>query len=90
MNDMQDFRVWLVAAAVWMGWATGATAYGGTWHVAENLRSKTCYRVHAISPRDGWKDQGEFNTFRMAGAWIWQHRDLCRASSVFEGFQGGE
>jgi len=59
-------------------------AYAGTWHVVEDLGTGGCYRMHSMEPRDGWHDFGEFNTFRMAGAWIWRHRDICRFSPVFE------
>lgn len=59
-------------------------AYAGTWHVALNVRTAACYRVHNMTPRDGWRDFGEFNTFRMAGAWIWRHRNVCKSSPVFE------
>lgn len=58
--------------------------FGGTWHVVENLRSQTCYRVADFRPMPGWRDFGRFNTFRTAGRFIWSHRDICRASPVFE------
>ena len=61
-----------------------ALGYAGTWHVVQDLSTATCYRVHGMEPRDGWRDFGEFNTFRMAGAWTWRHRDICRSSPVFE------
>jgi hypothetical protein len=87
---MTTFRPWIAAVFVGMASATGAAAYWGTWHVVEDLGSKTCYRVHEMAPRNGWKDFGELNTFRMAGAWIWNHRDTCRSSPVFEGFGSAE
>ena len=74
----------LLAAAVLLAWCASADAYAGTWHVVENLGTGACYRVHGMEPRDGWRDFGAFNTFRMAGAWIWRHRDICRSSPVFE------
>ena len=89
-------KKFLPAAAVLLAWCANPAAssgeaksqqklaYAGTWHVVENLGTGACYRVHGMEPRDGWRDFGEFNTFRMAGAWIWQHRDLCRSSPVFE------
>ena len=61
-----------------------AVAYAGRWHVVENLGTRACYRVHSMSPKKGWRDFGAFNTFRMAGAWIWRHRDICRSSPALE------
>lgn len=73
------------AIALLLAGATGsAAAYAGTWHVVQDLSTATCYRVHGMEPREGWRDFGEFNTFRMAGAWIWRHRAICRSSPVFE------
>lgn len=72
------------ALIVFLAWCGPALAYAGTWHVVEDLGTSTCYRVHSMEPKGGWRDFGEFNTFRMAGAWIWRHRDICRASPVFE------
>ena len=57
--------------------------FGGTWHVVENLRTETCYRVTGFSPTPGWRDLGKFNTFRTAGRFVWSHRDICRSSPVF-------
>jgi len=60
-----------------------SAAHDGGWHVVENLSARTCYRVAGFSPAPGWIDFGRFDTFRMAGAWVWRHRDICRHSPVF-------
>jgi hypothetical protein len=64
--------------------ALPALAYSGKWHVVENLRSQTCYRVTRFTPTKGWHDFGRFNTFRQAGFFIWSHRSICRYSPVFD------
>jgi hypothetical protein len=58
-------------------------AYDGRWHVVENLQTQACYRVTDFHPTEGWRDFGIFNTFRMAGTFVWSHRDICRSSPVF-------
>ena len=63
--------------------ATPAFAYSGRWHVAEDLSAHACYRVTDFTARPGWKDLGTFATFRMAGVFIWSHRDICQSSPVF-------
>jgi hypothetical protein len=84
---MNGIRLQILAALVCL--ALSATsfapsfAYGGSWHVVENVSAQACYRVPSFSPAPGWIDFGRFNTFRMAGAWVWRHRDICRYSPVF-------
>ena len=60
-----------------------AYAYSGRWYVSEDLASHTCYRL--TSPKDGenWRMLGVFNSFREAGTWTWEHRDVCERSPVF-------
>ena len=59
--------------------------FGGKWHVVENMRTQTCYRVSDFSPMPGWRDLGRFDSFRSAGRFVWSHRaSTCRSSPVFD------
>ena len=85
---MNAFRIQVLAALACLALSAvslgPSLAYGGSWHVVEDVSAQTCYRVTSFSPTRGWIDFGSFNTFRMAGAWVWSHRDICRRSPVFE------
>lgn len=63
--------------------ATRADAYDGAWLVVENLDTQTCYRMTALPDGKEWAKLGLFNTFREAGMWAWEHRDICKSSPVF-------
>ena len=61
-----------------------AAAYSGHWLVVEAVDSQTCYRMTELPDGTNWRQLGEFNTFRQAGQWIWEHRTgLCQNSPVF-------
>jgi len=61
-----------------------ASAYGGRWLVVEDLTDQTCYRMTELPDGKNWRQLGDFNTFRQAGMWIWEHRGgLCHSSPVF-------
>ena len=86
---MKIFRIEILAAAACLALSATSFAnvtgfFGGSWHVVENLRTGTCYRVTDFEPMRGWRDLGEFNTFRTAGRFVWSHRSICRSSPVFE------
>ena len=80
---MRKIATWLVAGVVLT--ATGsASAYSGSWLVVENLDTQTCYRMTDLPDGKNWQRLGEFNTFRQAGMWIWEHRSgVCQKSPVF-------
>jgi hypothetical protein len=84
---MSLFRIQMLAALACLALSASAFgpsyAYDGRWHVVENLQTQACYRVTDFHPTEGWRDFGTFNTFRMAGAFVWSHRDICRSSPVF-------
>jgi hypothetical protein len=80
---MSALRLQILAAIACLALSATSFAYSGTWHVVENLRTHTCYRVTDFRPVAGWRDFGTFNTFRTAGRFVWSHRDVCRASPVF-------
>ena len=80
---LETMRRALITSVLLLALTAPVFAYGGNWHVVENLKTQTCYRVHNMAPREGWRDFGAFNTFRMAGAWIWRHRANCRSSPAF-------
>ncbi|MBN9544548.1 MAG: hypothetical protein J0I19_03680 [Alphaproteobacteria bacterium] len=84
---MNAFRLQVLAALACLALSAvsfqPSLAYDGSWHVVENLSAHACYRVTRFSPTPGWVDFGRFDTFRMAGAWVWRHRDICRYSPVF-------
>ena len=64
--------------------AGSAAAYSGHWLVVEAVDTQTCYRMTEFPEGKNWRQLGEFNTFRQAGMWIWEHRDgLCQDSPVF-------
>lgn len=73
---------WFVIAATLM-LAGPAAAYDGQWLVVENLDTQTCYRMTQMPDGKNWQQLGVFNTFRQAGMWTWEHRDICRHSPVF-------
>jgi hypothetical protein len=85
---MNAYRIQMLAALACLALTAVSLgpsfAYGGSWHVVEDVSSQACYRVTDFSPTPGWRDFGRFNTFRMAGAWVWRHRDICRRSPVFQ------
>jgi hypothetical protein len=85
---MSSYRFQILAALTCLALSAvslePSVAYSGAWHVVENISDQACYRVTDFSPTPGWRDFGRFNTFRMAGAWVWRHRDICRHSPVFE------
>lgn len=85
---MNGYRLQIIIALVLLALSVStwspSFAYGGTWHVVENVTTNTCFRVPTFAPANGWRDFGRFNTFRMAGAWVWRHRDVCIHSPVFE------
>jgi hypothetical protein len=64
--------------------AAPALAYSGRWLVVEDLQTQTCYRMTQLPDGKNWQQLGEFNTFRQAGMWIWEHRGgVCQLSPVF-------
>ena len=64
--------------------AASANAYSGHWLVVEALDTQTCYRMTELPGGTNWRQLGEFNTFRQAGMWIWEHRSgVCQKSPVF-------
>jgi hypothetical protein len=64
--------------------ASSAVAYSGHWLVVEAVDSQTCYRMTELPEGQNWRQLGEFNTFRQAGQWIWEHRaGVCQNSPVF-------
>ena len=85
---MSGYRFQILAALACLILSASALspsfAYGGSWHVVENVSTQSCFRVPYFAPARGWRDFGRFNTFRMAGAWVWRHRDICLYSPVFE------
>ena len=85
---MGQFRLQILIAAACLALSATSFAnvtgfFGGRWHVVENLRSQTCYRVTDFRPMPGWRDFGPFNSFRSAGRFVWSHRDVCKSSPVF-------
>ena len=85
---MNAFRPQILAAIACLTLSATSFAnvtgfFGGNWHVVENLRTETCYRVTEFNPMPGWRDLGRFNTFRTAGRFVWSHRDRCKSSPVF-------
>lgn len=77
---------WPVIAAMLMLMlmlAGPAAAYDGQWLVVENCDTQTCYRMTQMPDGKNWQRLGVFNTFRQAGMWTWEHRDICRHSPVF-------
>jgi len=84
---MNAFRLQMLAALACLALLAvslqPSAAYDGSWHVVENLSASTCYRVTSFSSARGWVDFGSLSTFRVAGAWIWRHRDICRHSPAF-------
>ena len=61
-----------------------ALAYDGHWLVVQAVDSQTCYRMTDLPDGNNWRQLGEFNTFRQAGQWIWEHRTgPCQNSPVF-------
>lgn len=94
LAGMNGFRPQILAAIVCL--AVSATTFvevaganvtgffGGNWHVVENLRTETCYRVPKFRPMPGWRDLGRFNSFRTAGRFVWSNRDRCKSSPVFQ------
>ena len=86
---MNAFRIQALAASACLllsvsSFATTPGFFGGNWHVVENLATQTCYRVTSFTPVPGWRDFGIFNSFRTAGRFVWSHRDVCKASPVFD------
>jgi hypothetical protein len=78
---MRKMALSLVIVAALVG---PAVAYSGHWLVVEAVDSQTCYRMTEIPDGNNWRQLGEFNTFRQAGQWIWEHRSgLCQNSPVF-------
>jgi hypothetical protein len=61
-----------------------AVAYSGRWLVVEDINTQTCYRMTEMPEGTHWRQVGDFNTFRQAGMWIWEHRGgICQSSPVF-------
>jgi hypothetical protein len=60
-----------------------ARADGGSWLVVEDSDTQTCYRMTALPDGKNWVKLAELNTFREAGMWTWEHRDICKSSPVF-------
>jgi len=88
LAGMNRFRLQILAAIACLALSATSFAnvtgfFGGNWHVVENLRTGTCYRVTDFHPTQGWRDLGLFNSFRTAGRFVWSHRDVCRSSPVF-------
>jgi hypothetical protein len=64
--------------------APAGAADSASWLVVENLDTQTCYRMTDMPAGANWRRLGQFNTFREAGTWIWEHRgSLCPKSPVF-------
>jgi hypothetical protein len=83
-NTRFQILVALILLAVSVSTLSPSFAYSGKWHVVEDLSTQSCFRVPYFAPQNGWRDFGRFNTFRMAGAWVWRHRNVCIYSPVFE------
>jgi hypothetical protein len=80
---MKALRAKTLAAIACLALSGSSFAYDGRWYVAENLNTHACYRVTSFRPGKDWQNFGPFNTFRMAGAWVWSHRATCQSSPVF-------
>jgi hypothetical protein len=80
---MTPRNILLLAALLALS-AGGARAYGGSWLVVEDSDSQTCYRMTALPDGKNWVELAELNTFRQAGMWTWEHRDICKSSPVFD------
>ena len=80
---MSKIPSWLVIVAALTA-AVPAVAYDGRWLVVEDLATQSCYRMTELPDGKNWRQLGDFNTFRQAGMWIWQHRGgVCQTSPVF-------
>lgn len=80
---MSKIPSWLVIAAALTA-AVPAVAYDGRWLVVEDLTTQSCYRMTELPDGKNWRQLGDFNTFRQAGMWIWEHRGgVCQSSPVF-------
>jgi hypothetical protein len=79
---MSKLASWCVIATALM-LAGPAGAYAGKWLVVEDLNTQTCYRMTEMPDGGNWRQLGIFNTFRQAGMWTWEHRDICLHSPVF-------
>ncbi len=80
---MRKIPSWLAIVAALTA-ADPAIAYDGRWLVVEDLSTQACYRMTEIPDGNHWRQLGDFNTFRQAGMWIWEHRGrVCQSSPVF-------
>jgi hypothetical protein len=79
---MRKTTAWFVITTALM-LAGPAAAYAGKWLVVEDVQTQTCYRMTQMPDGDNWRQLGIFNTFRQAGMWTWEHRDICLHSPVF-------
>jgi hypothetical protein len=80
---MRKIPTWFVIVAGLTA-AGPAVAYDGRWLVVEDVATQTCYRMTELPDGKTWRQLGDFNTFRQAGMWIWEHRGgVCQSSPVF-------
>jgi hypothetical protein len=81
--SMRKIRSIVMIAAILVP-AIPAVAYNGKWLVVEDTNTQTCYRMTQMPAGQNWVKLGEFNTFRQAGMWTWEHRStICPHSPVF-------
>jgi hypothetical protein len=84
LNDVMAKIATLVLVGMTLTASGPADAYSGRWLVVEDISSQTCYRMTEMPDGANWRQLGDFNTFRQAGMWIWEHRGgVCQSSPVF-------
>jgi len=82
-DGMRKIASWILVGMT-LSASAPAVAYSGRWLVVEDLNTQTCYRMTEMPDGTNWRQLGDFNTFRQAGMWIWEHRDgICQNSPVF-------
>ena len=74
----------LILVGVTLSASGAADAHSDRWLVVEDLNTQTCFRMTEMPDGANWRQLGDFDTFRQAGMWIWEHRsDTCQNSPVF-------
>jgi hypothetical protein len=68
-------------ALVMFGSGAGLAATAG-WFVVEDMSNHSCERTTTRPPESPGLKVYEFDTFRQAGMWIWEHHSKCQESSA--------